>query len=97
MQATLIMYAAPPEIRSRLMGVLAVSIGTGPFGILHVGAMASWLGAPTAVTIMAVEGLIALTLAAIVFPELTHSTDVRPDRADNSEKNLFSTRSSVSR
>ena len=86
MQSTLMMYAAPPEVRSRLMGVLAVSIGTGPFGILHIGLMARWLGAPTAVTIMAVEGLIALALAAIVFPELTRSTDVRPERLDNNDK-----------
>jgi len=78
MQSTLIMISAPPELRSRVMGVLSVSIGTGPLGVLHLGGLASWLGAATAVSIIGVEGLIALTIAVLIWPELRRATDIRP-------------------
>ncbi len=78
MQSTLVMIATPPEMRSRVMGVLAVSIGTGPLGILHVGLLASLWGAPTAVMIIAIEGLVVLSIAMLIWPELRRRTDVRP-------------------
>jgi MFS family permease len=78
MQSTLVMMATPPEMRSRVMGVLAVSIGTGPLGILHVGLLASLLNAPVAVSIIALEGLVALGIATLIWPELRRRTDVRP-------------------
>jgi hypothetical protein len=62
MQATLIFLAAPPEMRSRLYGVLSVCIGLGPIGFLHIGLLASWIGAPGATMVTGVEGLIALAL-----------------------------------
>ena len=78
MQSTLIMMATPPEMRSRVMGVLAVSIGTGPLGILHIGLLATLTSASTAVMIIAIEGLIAVTIAMLIWPELRRRTDVRP-------------------
>jgi predicted MFS family arabinose efflux permease len=78
LQSTLVMMATPPEMRSRVMGVLTVSIGTGPLGILHVGLLASLLSAPTAVMIIAIEGLIVLGIATLIWPELRRRTDVRP-------------------
>jgi MFS family permease len=78
MQSTLMMISAPPELRSRVMGVLSVSIGTGPLGVLHLGGLASWLGAATAVSIIGIEGLIALTIAVLIWPELRRATDIRP-------------------
>jgi MFS family permease len=62
MQATLVYLAAPPEMRSRLFGVLSVCIGTGPLGFLHLGLMSNWIGAPNAVILSAAEGLLALAL-----------------------------------
>jgi MFS family permease len=62
MQATLIYLAAPPDMRSRLYGVLSVCIGTGPLGILYLGLLADRIGAPWAATMIALEGLIALVL-----------------------------------
>jgi MFS family permease len=62
MQATLVYLAAPPEMRSRLYGVLSVCIGSGPIGFLHLGALSNWLGAPTAVIVCAAEGLLVLAL-----------------------------------
>jgi MFS family permease len=73
MQSTILFLAAPAELRSRVMGVLTVSIGAGPIGMLHVGWLADWLGPSTAVAVMAIEGLIAVTVAAIAWPELRRS------------------------
>ncbi len=70
MQGTLIMLAVPVEMRSRAMGLLAVAIGTGPLGMLHLGMMANWLGAQRAVTVMTIEGLVLLLAAALYFSEL---------------------------
>jgi hypothetical protein len=70
MQSTLILLAAPPEARSRLMGVLVVCIGVGPLGFAHVGLMADWLGAVPAVAIMGLEGLLAYAVAWYFWPEI---------------------------
>jgi predicted MFS family arabinose efflux permease len=68
MQSTIIFTAAPPEMRGRLMGVLAVCIGISPLGILQVGLLADWFGGSMAVTIIAVEGLVAMAVGAIAWP-----------------------------
>jgi MFS family permease len=70
MQSTLVFISAPPEVRTRIMGVLSVCIGTGPIGFLHLGLLADWFGAPVAITVIAVEGLIALAIAYFVWPEI---------------------------
>lgn len=70
MQSTLVMLCAEPAARTRMMGVLSVCIGTGPIGFLHLGWLAEHLGAPWAVTVMALEGMLALWLTARVWPEL---------------------------
>jgi predicted MFS family arabinose efflux permease len=70
MQSTLIFFTALPRMRTRVMGVLVACIGAGPIGVLHVGLLAEWLGASQAVTIIAVEGLIAIAVAACIWPEL---------------------------
>jgi MFS family permease len=62
MQATLVYTTAPPEMRSRALGVLSACIGLGLLGFLHLGLMASWLGASTATALVGAEGLLALAL-----------------------------------
>ena len=74
MQSTVTFLASPPETRSRVMGVLTVSIGTCPIGMLHVGLLADHVGAGVAIVIMAIEGLIALGLIAVLWPELRRET-----------------------
>ena len=69
MQSTIVFTAAPPEMRGRLMGVLAVCIGFNPLGILQVGFLADWFGGAQAVTIMASEGLVAMLIAALIWPK----------------------------
>jgi MFS family permease len=60
LQATLVYLAAPVEMRSRLMGVLSVCIGTGPIGFVWLGWLADRIGAPQATAITGAMGLAAL-------------------------------------
>jgi MFS family permease len=61
MQTSLIVLHAPPQLRSRLMGLLTVCIGMGPVGILLIGTLADLFGLLLAVDIMASAGLIAVS------------------------------------
>jgi MFS family permease len=72
MQSTLTYMNAEPEYRSRVLGVLALCIGTGPLGFLNIGWMAESYGLPTALAIMATEGLF-LMLVLWVFNALNKS------------------------
>jgi hypothetical protein len=81
MQSTLIFFAAVPRMRTRVMGVLVACIGAGPIGVLHVGGLAEWLGADRAVTIIAVEGLIAIAVSVYIWPELRRPP-VLPSESD---------------
>jgi MFS family permease len=81
MQATIMFLAARPEMRSRVMGVLTVAIGAGPLGMLHLGWLADWLGAATAVQVMALEGLVALALTAVIWPETWRASELAPPPA----------------
>jgi len=65
MQSTLMLTEAPAEMRSRLMGVVTVCIGTGPLGILMIGLLSDHVGPRDAVLIMATLGL-AATIALSV-------------------------------
>jgi MFS family permease len=58
MQSTLMLTEAPPEMRSRLMGVVTVCIGTGPLGQLAAGGLSDGLGPRGAVIAMAAVGLV---------------------------------------
>jgi MFS family permease len=78
MQSTIVFLAAPAAVRSRIMGLLTVAIGAGPIGMLYVGVLADWLGASAAVACLAVQGLIALALAAWYWPELRRPVALTP-------------------
>jgi len=64
MQTTLMLTEAPIEVRSRLMGIVTVCIGTGPIGVVAAGALSDRLGPRDAVLVMASLGL-AATLALV--------------------------------
>jgi MFS family permease len=78
MQSTIVFLAAPAAMRSRAMGLLTVAIGAGPIGMLFVGVLANWLGAPAAVACIALQGLLALGLAAWYWPELCRPAALTP-------------------
>ena len=65
MQSTILLSVTPPEIRGRVMGLLAVSVGTMPLGILYAGFLADWLGAPIGLALVAGQGLFLWLLAAL--------------------------------
>lgn len=60
MQATLVYLAAPPEMRSRVLGVLTVCIGTGPIGFLWLGWLADRIGSHNATAVTGGLGLVAM-------------------------------------
>jgi MFS family permease len=78
MQSTIVFLAAPAAVRSRIMGLLTVAIGAGPIGMLYVGVLADWLGAAAAVASIAIQGLLALALAAWYWPELRRPVALTP-------------------
>ncbi len=63
MQATLVYLSAPPEMRSRTLGVLSVCIGIGPIGFVALGALADAIGAPWATAASGITGLLMMLLA----------------------------------
>lgn len=65
MQSTILLSVAPPEVKGRVMGLLAVSVGTMPIGILYAGFLADWLGAPIGLALVAGQGLFLWLLAAL--------------------------------
>jgi MFS family permease len=60
MQSTIILGRATPAMRGRVMGLLAMAIGSAPIGALETGLLVERLGAPRAV------GLNALLCAVLV-------------------------------
>lgn len=64
MQTTLMLTEAPAEMRSRLMGIVTVCIGTGPLGVVAVGALSDHLGPRGAVLAMASIGLVTTVVLA---------------------------------
>ena len=62
MQTTLILIEAPPATRSRVMGLVTMCIGTGPIGVLTIGALSEQLGPAAAILVMATIGVAGLGL-----------------------------------
>ena len=62
MQTTLILTEAPLAMRSRVLGIVTVCIGTGPLGVLAIGVLSQQLGPPVAILIMAGLGVGGLGL-----------------------------------
>ena len=60
MQATLVYLASPQEMRSRILGVLTVCIGTGPIGFVWLGWLADRIGAHNATALTGILGLLAM-------------------------------------
>ncbi len=78
MQISLPIAASPPAMRTRIMGLITVAIGAAPFGFLHAGLLAEYLGAATAQKLIATEGLLALVLVLWQWPELLRKEAPKP-------------------
>lgn len=62
MQTSVVMTAAPPEIRSRVLGLVTTFIGMGPLGVLAMGALADGVGPRMAIATMSGIGLALMAL-----------------------------------
>ncbi|MCZ4316588.1 MFS transporter [Comamonadaceae bacterium G21597-S1] len=62
MQATLVYLAAPDDRRPEALGLMTMCIGVAPLGFLATGWLAEHLGAPTAATVTAICGIVAVGL-----------------------------------
>ena len=69
MQSTLVYTIAPPAMRSRIFGLLALCIGSGLFGLANIGLMAEAVGVATALAVVGLEGLAAMALLALLRPK----------------------------
>lgn len=78
MQATLVYGASPPELRSRVLGILSVCIGIGPIGFVHIGLLAEAIGPRAACLVSAAEGLLALALTYRWWRDLLVAEGRRP-------------------
>lgn len=78
MQSSLIISNSAPEMRNRVMGVLSMSIGMGPIGVLTVGLLADSLGPTIGIMISSATGLVVLALCAFLWPELIRKRPVAP-------------------
>ena len=70
MQSALIISNTPPEIRTRVMGVLSMCIGFAPVGILFVGALARQLGPVPGVLVLSATGIFAMIGTMLIWPEM---------------------------
>ncbi len=70
MQATLIVSNTAPEMRSRIMGVLAMAIGAQPIGVLTIGFLAEHLGPSIGVMVSGAAGVLAVLTCALIWPEM---------------------------
>jgi MFS family permease len=76
MQTTLILTSVPASQRSRQMGLVTVCMGFGPLGQMLIGVLAGMFGAPIAVVIAAVAGLVALGLVWLICSRLSKKSEV---------------------
>ena len=70
MQSAIMMLVADDGMRNRMMGMLVISIGMGPFGKLLVGALAENYGAPMAVASTASAAFLLIMLITVMTPQL---------------------------
>ena len=68
MQTTIATTASSPEMRGRAMGAVAMAIGSLPLGMLYMGGLAEWIGAPRAVTYSSIAFLVVVLVTAATQP-----------------------------
>lgn len=60
LQTSIAMAAAPPAMRSRVLGLVTTCIGCSPFGVLAMGVLADGLGVRAGMVVMAGAGLLVM-------------------------------------
>jgi MFS family permease len=69
-QSAIVFRSVKLEMRARMLGLLTVTIGTGPLGFLQVGLLADAIGAKHAIMTIGTEGLIALLITRRYWREI---------------------------
>jgi MFS family permease len=72
-QYALVYLIAPPHMRGRATGILTLFIGSSMLGHLHAGYLFERLGSMAAMQLMALEGLVLLTLIGIAWRFVSRS------------------------
>ncbi|MCL5025756.1 MAG: MFS transporter [Chloroflexi bacterium] len=78
-QSTIVLRTVGDALRGRVMGILALAIGSSPLGMLTMGAIAATLSAPWAVGLTSALGAILIAGTAAMTPGLL-ALQARPDR-----------------
>ena len=73
MQSIIVVSSTRPEMRGRVLGVLAVAIGSGPIGALHIGWLATQIGTDTAVLTIAIVGMVLTTIPLLIWRKYLRS------------------------
>ena len=73
MQSIIVVSSTRPEMRGRVLGVLAVAIGSGPIGALHIGWLATQIGTDTAVLTIAIIGLVLTIIPLLIWRKYLRS------------------------
>jgi MFS family permease len=80
-QTTLVMAAAPAELRGRALGLLSMSIGALPVGMYALGEVAEQIGVSNALTFSALVGTVVLGLWVARRREVLALTGAPPEEA----------------
>jgi len=72
MQSSIVLMAAPDEMRGRAMGAIVLAIGIGPLGKLLSGALVEWFGAPLGIGLPAIVASVAMVLVIVLLPGIRH-------------------------
>ena len=75
LQMSLLLTAAEPRMRGRVVGLAGMCVGSAPLGSLAAGAVANSLGAPTAIMMNAVAGLVLLVPLLVLTPLVRQSSE----------------------
>ncbi len=82
-QTTLVMAAAPEELRGRALGLLSMAIGALPLGMYVLGEVAERIGVSDALTLNAALGAIVLLVWSLRRPEVARMTTTQsPDTVE---------------
>jgi len=76
MQSIIVLNAVPAELRGRVLGVLTVCIGTGPFGALIVRWLAESYGPRTSIAVIGAVGLCLTGATALLWPRFAKLREI---------------------
>ena len=80
MQAAIVVLVADIDYRGKVLGVVSLAIGAGPFGAIIIGISATFFNPSLALIINSVIGLTSLTLLIFVVPSLLKITPLNSDK-----------------